>query len=190
MDREKTKIEKRYVCNTNLAKTEKWLRDQSKRGWKLTQVKSGAVRTAFTFTKAVPCDRLYFARAHFYKQPNLECTAQGVFNYIKSTYGGKPLQGTNYDGWYYIKRSDDTDLEDIRKNLQYREKCIQKEGLLFFISFFVCLISLLVINFLSAKVIRIDALVVLSGLLTLFYGAKLIYHHIGCKKAYADFKKV
>ncbi len=189
MKNEDVKIEKRHICNSNLSKTEMWLRNQAKLGWKLSTVKSGVFFDSFVFTKGSPCDCLYFATASFAKLPNLQNTSLGVINYIKNTYGGKDLSKKEFNDWICIKRTKITNIEDIMKNLQLRENCIKKEYLIYFMVFVLLAFAMFVVGLLSSAAFLFYMISAVMGVIAVFPAVKLIVHKINCKKAYADLFK-
>jgi hypothetical protein len=184
---ENIRIERKHISNANLAKTEKWLRNQANLGWKLSEVRTNVFYDTFVFIKSTPCDYMYFAPASFAKLPKLQNTSLGVINYIKNTYGGKKISEENLNGWIHIKMNESIDIEDIRKNLQYRENCIMKEYLLYFICFIVSAFAMLSIGLLSDLPLPFYSMPVLVAVISLIPAIKLVVHKINCIKSYSNF---
>ncbi len=93
MNLEKCIKVKKYTSNHNLAKIEKWLRQEAKNGKRLMHVKSGAYVCTYYFLEAKNCDEVYFAPADFAKNAKFTRTSLSVLSYLKSKYGAKKLSG-------------------------------------------------------------------------------------------------
>jgi len=184
-----TKTEKKRISNFNLAKTEAWLRNQAKIGWKLTEVKSGILFHTFVFVKSTPGDYLYFAPAYFGKKQKLWNTSYGIINYIKRTYKGKDVSKKGFSGWICIKQSDATDIEDIRKHLQYRENCIRKGYLQDFALFAIPACVLAIAGLLVKEKLPFYCFSAFIGTLSTIPAIQLILHKTNSKKVYANFDK-
>ncbi len=189
------KTEKKHVTDSNLAITEKWLREQSKLGWKLTDVKSGLFFCKFTFVKSNSRDNVYFAPAShlgyklFKLQKSYYFESNGELNYIKNNYGGKLVSKSDLNGWIAFKRSKITNPEDVKKNLMYREKYIRNCYLLYLISFFT-------ISVLTAAAIFFSptdtyfysySMSIILAFISMFFALKFFIHRKNCKIAYSDF---
>lgn len=184
---ENLKIEKKHVSNSNLAKTEKWLRDQAKLGWKLSKVTSNVFYNTFLFVKSTPCDDVYFAPASFPKMPKFESISYGAIQHIKNAYSGKPVQGEQLAWWIHFKMQNITDAEDVRKHLQYRENCIRKEYLLDFVFFIISAVALFAVGLFAKAIYSFYSLPILMFAISVWSLMKLVVHNRNCKKAYADF---
>ena len=189
MKKEKVRIEKRHISNANLAKTEKWLRDQAEAGWKLSEVKMGILRDTFVFIKCKPCDNAYFSHVFFYKLPKLQNTSFSVIDYIKSTYGGKKLSPKDYNGWICLKISNITDVDDVRNNLIYRENCIRTEYIIYFTAFLVPAIIMLLVGIFARESLPFYGFPSFIGAISAIPAVKLVLHKKNCKEAYTDFLK-
>lgn len=187
MKSEKERIVKRYICNCNILKTEKWFSEQAKEGWKLSEVKSGIFCDTFVFCKSQPCDLVYLTYASFPKMPKYKKTSDGAVDYLIRTYGGKKLTKDTLCNWFAFKKNSITDVQDFSRNNFYREECIRKEYLTYFLSFLIISVVLLVFGLVGKAELLFYCLPVAAGVVSLLPLVKLIFHSLICKKAYIDF---
>ncbi len=187
MKPENSRLEKKHINNATLAKTEMWLHEQARTGWKLSDVKDGPLFTTFHFIKCKPCDYVYFAPASFVKSPSYTDTSISVIHYIKSRYGGKKVSNKTFCSWIRVSKGKITDLQDVKKNLLYRENCIAKDYLLYFLGFAVLSLSMFAIGIIGLLPPIFYILPSLIGIAALIHLIKLIVHNRNCRKIYTNF---
>lgn len=130
MKPERQKIIKKHTNNATLAKIEKWLREESKQGWRLIHIKEGLFQNTYHFLQGEPSDEVYVAPADFVKQPSYRSTMLSVLAYLKFAYGGKKVSKKDFCLWIRLSKSKITNVRDVKQNLLCRERCIKKDYLM------------------------------------------------------------
>ena len=178
-------IEKRSSANCFLALNEKWLRDKAKSGMKLLYIKYGIFRNTYCFIKCAPCDNVYFSAVTFFRLDSFSNTSYGVIRYLKDKYHGKELVG---DGsTIRLKKENITDIDDVKRNLLYREKCIRNAYLLYFSLLAALTIPFLILGIVNKAAPLFYLFYAMFGLPSAISGIALLIHFICCKKVYKDF---
>ncbi len=177
---------KKYTANHNLAKIEKWLREEIKNGKKLVHVKTGVFINTYYFIKAANCDEVYFAPADFAKNAKFTRTSLSVLSYLKSKYGAKKLSGVDYCLWIRLSKSNITDLNDVKANLLARENCIKKHFLEWLFCFAIPTVAFAILSIFDASTLLLCSVFFAGFLITLI---QLLLHKKYCKEIYTDFLK-
>ena len=177
-------IEKRFSANCFLALNEKRLRDKAKSGMRLYYIKRGIFRDTYCFIKCAPCNNVYFSAAVF-KSDSLSNTSYGVIRYIKNKYHGKELVGNG--STIRLKKENITDIDDVKRNLLYREKCIRNDYLLYFSILAALTLAFSILGIISGAPPPFYLFPAMFGLPSAILVIALFIHFICCKKVYQNF---
>ncbi|MBQ9112008.1 MAG: hypothetical protein IJY08_00330 [Clostridia bacterium] len=186
MKSEDRKVIKKYRSNSTLALTELWLRNESKCGWRLTDVNEQMFHNTYTFVKCSPSDDVYFGLAYFNKEPKHTRIALSVLDYLRHKYSGKQLSASCCM-WIKIPQSQITDINDLKNNLLIREKYIRMSYLQWSILWTVPFVIFLLLAVMWQPYIY--SLTALCGIGAFISAIKLINHKINCDKVYKNFIK-
>jgi len=124
---ENRKAVTKYFSPSVLAKTELWLREEAKNGWRLDDVEEYVFFNKYYFIKSKNCDEVYLGTVAFdSREKNLSNTESSIKSYLKFKYHLKPLNNRQWCFWYKMKKEQITDIKDVKTNLLIREKCISR----------------------------------------------------------------